>query len=164
MQVDTRTFDMKLRTLTFSMLLFLFEPRYAYAVASALHGVQHILRKDFMLQVCLFFVKFFVLTINRRFSFWNWFLVNILNNIATCIYRSSSHKPGVFFFFFFFSPAPMGYGTWKKVYHSLHLWMWLQLKGTISSPICLVMTRCYSKYGCLLLNIFLCLLFLYCSF
>lgn len=25
--------------------------RYGYAVASALHGVQHILRKDFMLQV-----------------------------------------------------------------------------------------------------------------
>jgi len=25
--------------------------RYAYAVASALHGVRHILRKDFMLQV-----------------------------------------------------------------------------------------------------------------
>uniref|UniRef100_A0A0A9FMA7 Hydroxyproline O-arabinosyltransferase-like domain-containing protein n=1 Tax=Arundo donax TaxID=35708 RepID=A0A0A9FMA7_ARUDO len=24
---------------------------YAYAVASALHGVQHILRKDFMIQV-----------------------------------------------------------------------------------------------------------------
>ena len=27
--------------------------RYAYAVASALHGVQHILRKDFMIQVPL---------------------------------------------------------------------------------------------------------------
>ncbi|CAA2959431.1 hydroxyproline O-arabinosyltransferase 3 [Olea europaea subsp. europaea] len=26
---------------------------YAYAVASALHGVRHILRKDFMLQVCM---------------------------------------------------------------------------------------------------------------
>jgi hypothetical protein len=25
--------------------------RYAYAVASALHGVQHMLRKDFMIQV-----------------------------------------------------------------------------------------------------------------
>lgn len=31
---------------------FCFELRYAYAVASALHGVQHILRKDFMLQAC----------------------------------------------------------------------------------------------------------------
>ena len=30
---------------------FLVEPRYAYAVASAVHGVRHILRKDFMLQV-----------------------------------------------------------------------------------------------------------------
>jgi hypothetical protein len=27
--------------------------RYAYAVASALHGVRHILRKDFMLQVSM---------------------------------------------------------------------------------------------------------------
>lgn len=27
--------------------------RYAYAVASALHGVRHILRKDFMLQVLI---------------------------------------------------------------------------------------------------------------
>jgi hypothetical protein len=27
------------------------EPRYGYAIASALHGVKHILRKDFMLQV-----------------------------------------------------------------------------------------------------------------
>ena len=33
------------------MIFFLVEPRYAYAVASALHGVRHILRKDFMLQV-----------------------------------------------------------------------------------------------------------------
>ena len=44
-----------------------FEPRYAYAVASALHGVQHILRKDFMLQACLFFCK--VLHITGDFHF-----------------------------------------------------------------------------------------------
>ena len=30
------------------------EFRYAYAVASALHGVRHILHDNFMLQVCLF--------------------------------------------------------------------------------------------------------------
>lgn len=32
--------------------------RYAYAVASALHGVQHILRKDFMIQVLKLFLIF----------------------------------------------------------------------------------------------------------
>lgn len=32
--------------------------RYAYAVASALHGVQHILRKDFMIQVLYLFMFF----------------------------------------------------------------------------------------------------------
>jgi NADPH-dependent 7-cyano-7-deazaguanine reductase QueF len=31
---------------------------YAYAVASALHGVQHILRKDFMIQVLYLFMFF----------------------------------------------------------------------------------------------------------
>ena len=34
-----------------------FKPKYAYAVASALHAVQHILHKDFLLQVCLFFCE-----------------------------------------------------------------------------------------------------------
>lgn len=33
------------------LLVFLVALRYAYAVASALHGVRHVLRKDFMLQV-----------------------------------------------------------------------------------------------------------------
>ena len=40
--------------MNFYVVPFVFwKPRYAYAVASALHGVQHILRKDFMLQVCM---------------------------------------------------------------------------------------------------------------
>lgn len=42
-----------LAVLNLRLLLTFFELRYAYAVASALHGVQHILRKDFMLQVSI---------------------------------------------------------------------------------------------------------------
>ena len=37
-------------SMAFKMFAFIFF-RYAYAVASALHDVRHILRKDFMLQV-----------------------------------------------------------------------------------------------------------------
>lgn len=44
-------YQLKLIVLFFYDAFSSFELRYAYAVASALHGVQHILRNDFMLQV-----------------------------------------------------------------------------------------------------------------
>ena len=53
------------------LLICAFNKRYAYAIASALHGVQHILRKDFMIQVCCFSV------LRYYPSIWNYFIDNV---------------------------------------------------------------------------------------
>lgn len=65
MQVDARRFDIDIDL--FYLSVSFTEPRYAYAVASALHDVQHILRKDFMLQVCLFSFEVLHMTVHFLF-------------------------------------------------------------------------------------------------
>ena len=54
------------------------ELRYAYAVASALHGVRHILRKDFMLQVLMIHDEPFFLSQWSSATVWN------LTSISVC--------------------------------------------------------------------------------
>jgi hypothetical protein len=68
LQVDARRFDINIDL--FYVSVSFNEPRYAYAVASALHGVQHILRKDFMLQVCIFSFNVLHRTVYFHFLIW----------------------------------------------------------------------------------------------
>ncbi|KAL8545076.1 hypothetical protein ACS0TY_005321 [Phlomoides rotata] len=70
---------------------------YGYAVASALHGVRHILRKDFMLQVCMIAIQdtciFFLIHL----------IIKLILNFV-CL-------------------ASVGYRNWQEIHHSLYIWM-----------------------------------------
>jgi len=58
-------FDLALVSIHFCFNCFV-EFRYAYAVASALNGVRHILHDNFMLQVCLFVNEEFHLYLRKQ--------------------------------------------------------------------------------------------------
>lgn len=78
------------------------EWRYAYAVASALHGIKHILRKDFMLQV----------RIPHIFYYFHFLFFPLLHNK---VYRMNRWN---------FSAA-LGLRRGEEVYHTFYIWMWL---------------------------------------
>lgn len=113
-EVDGRKFffNMDLYSTSVSFV----EARYGYAVASALHGVQHILRKDFMLQVSLFLGNLFVSQLISGFAWiFSKFLIQHLYMHILKLFLEAF--PCVIF------SAPLGLGNWKKVHYSLHLWM-----------------------------------------
>lgn len=56
----------------FLMIFYVIVLRYGYAVASALHGVQHILRKDFMIQVFMCFASLKIIQIFHYSNCWSW--------------------------------------------------------------------------------------------
>jgi len=78
--------------------------RYAYAVASALHGVRHILHEDFMLQVPVVYGNASCISL---------FLKVAHSELPISMYVS----------------ATMGFGSWEEIYYPLHLWMRLQYEG-----------------------------------
>ena len=121
-----------------SLILYWCWKRYGYAVASALHGVRHILRKDFMVQVVslsstlFLFIRIIYLILSGR-------LLLLLIWFLWCDFLAS-----------------MGSRGWKFFHHSLHLRMrlWHECKKvtaeefTILWSLHFTLSWWYFVFGC----------------
>jgi hypothetical protein len=114
--------------------------RYAYAVASALHGVRHILHEDFMLQVPVVYGNASCISL---------FLKVAHSELPISMYVS----------------ATMGFGSWEEIYYPLHLWMRLQYEGKrrdLSLSLSLIFIIIFSDFD--VLTVILHLLFFFVFF